>query len=368
MYMYVTECLRRFIFRCYRNRVIKKHELNYLFWECTLRCNLNCKHCGSDCLKTSDVEDMPLEDFVQVLDDIKQNNTSRHLTVCITGGEPLLRTDLEKAGKQIVKRGFNWGIVTNALAFTPERFASLLKSGMTSISFSLDGLKEQHTALRKNPCSFERTVNAIKTVVKFQKDNPGYFAFDVITCVHKNNLEELPVLRNFLIELGVERWRIFSIFPSGRAAENNLALSGREYVRLMEFIKETRKYKDKKGKGIRLNYACEGFLGKYELKVRDYYFFCRGGINVGSVMCDGNVSACLSVRGKDFIQGNIYHRPFMQIWNEEYKNLRNRNWAKKGRCALCKEWKNCLGNGLHLYNSMSEEPAHCNLQMLADIT
>ena len=29
------------------------HPINRLFWECTLRCNLNCRHCGSDCLKTA---------------------------------------------------------------------------------------------------------------------------------------------------------------------------------------------------------------------------------------------------------------------------------------------------------------------------
>ena len=28
---------------------IEEHELHQLFWECTLRCNLNCVHCGSDC-------------------------------------------------------------------------------------------------------------------------------------------------------------------------------------------------------------------------------------------------------------------------------------------------------------------------------
>ena len=62
------------LFRLYRKSVIKKHKLNYLFWECTLRCNLNCLHCGSDCLKLSDTPDMPTKDFIKVLDDIKEKN------------------------------------------------------------------------------------------------------------------------------------------------------------------------------------------------------------------------------------------------------------------------------------------------------
>ena len=39
---------------------IDEHELHQLFWECTLRCNLNCRHCGSDCRMLSEKDDMPL--------------------------------------------------------------------------------------------------------------------------------------------------------------------------------------------------------------------------------------------------------------------------------------------------------------------
>lgn len=355
---------KRFVFLRYRNHQIKKHELNYLFWECTLRCNLNCLHCGSDCLKNSDQKDMPLEDFVAVLDDVKARNSAKKLTVCITGGEPLLRSDLEDAGKEIVKRGFNWGIVTNGLAFSTERFISLIKAGMTSMSFSLDGFEEQHNHLRQNKNSYERVMNAIRTVVKFQKANPGYFVFDVITCVHKGNLAILPELRDFLISEGVEKWRIFSIFPEGRAEKNDLSLNREEYVQLMDFITETRQYKTKDGKSIHLNYSCEGYLGKYELKARDYFFFCHGGINVGSVWTNGNVGACLSVRAKDFIQGNIYEEKFMDIWNNKFQNMRNKSWAKKGKCKKCKKWKDCLGNGMHLHHDMQSEVDRCNYELL----
>ena len=52
-------------------------------------------HCGSDCIKESQYPDMPLENFLKALDDI---NSYSHemITVNITGGEPLLRNDLEK--------------------------------------------------------------------------------------------------------------------------------------------------------------------------------------------------------------------------------------------------------------------------------
>lgn len=360
--------LKQAIFRTFRDKEIKKHELRYLFWECTLRCNLHCLHCGSDCLATSGVKDMPVADFVRVLDDIKKNNPYQNLTVCITGGEPLLRSDLEEAGREIKKRGFRWGIVTNSLALTPERFVSIINAGLSSMSFSLDGFEKEHNHLRQNEHSFEKVQEAVKMAVSFQKQFPRRLVFDVITCVHRGNLPILRDLRARLIEMGVKRWRIFSIFPEGRAAQNDLALTPKEYKEVMDFIVETRNYKTDDGKSINLNYSCEGYLGDYELKARDFYFFCRGGVNVGSVMCDGSVSACLSVRAKDFIQGNIYEEnfEFMRLWNERYKNMRDRSWAKTGECAKCKEWKNCLGNGLHLHSDAKSEPARCNMRLLAE--
>lgn len=352
--------LRYLLFKAYRNSAIKKHRLNYLFWETTLRCNLNCLHCGSDCTKQSDVKDMPLEDFVKVLDNVKENGIT-DLTVCITGGEPLLRKDIEKAGKEICARGYRWGIVTNALALTPDRFSSLLNSGLSSISFSIDGLEQKHNHLRQNSSSFRTVVNAIRMAVSVQKAIKYRLVFDVITCANKNNLSMLPELRDFLIANEVPMWRIFSIFPEGRGStnKNELALNSDEYKQLMDFIADTRKnYGDR----IHLNYSCEGYLGRYELKVRDFFFFCRAGINVGSVMCDGSVSACLSVRGKDFIQGNIYSENFMDIWNNKFLNMRDRSWAKKHKCAKCRQWSKCMGNGLHLHHNMTDEVHFCNYE------
>ena len=56
------------LYRAYRKNTAKIHDLSYLFWECTLRCNLNCLHCGSDCKQKSAVKDMPVADFLKTID------------------------------------------------------------------------------------------------------------------------------------------------------------------------------------------------------------------------------------------------------------------------------------------------------------
>ena len=78
--------LKQVLFREFKKSETKHHELNYLFWECTTRCNLNCRHCGSDCSKDSFYKDMPLDDFLKALDTIE--SPCEHFTVVLTGGEP----------------------------------------------------------------------------------------------------------------------------------------------------------------------------------------------------------------------------------------------------------------------------------------
>ena len=101
--------LKKYVFKKVKESEIKRHELNYLFWECTTRCNLNCLHCGSDCSKDSTYSDMPVDDFLKAIDTIEHKGSN--FTVVFTGGEPLVRKDIENCGKELRKRGLRWSIV-----------------------------------------------------------------------------------------------------------------------------------------------------------------------------------------------------------------------------------------------------------------
>ena len=107
---------------------VREHRLDTLFWECTLRCNLSCRHCGSDCRVDPGVPDMPVEDFLRVLDEeVTPHVDPADVLIIVSGGEVLGREDLERAGAEITRRGYAWGMVTNGMALTPARLESLLR-------------------------------------------------------------------------------------------------------------------------------------------------------------------------------------------------------------------------------------------------
>lgn len=342
-------------YRLYRKNETKVHPLTYFFWECTLRCNLHCLHCGSDCVKDA-IPDMPRDDFLQVLDSITPHIDPKHFMVVITGGEPLMRQDLEECGQEIQKRGFPWGMVTNGFAMTPKRFSNLINAGLRSMTVSLDGLHQSHDHFRGASRSFEQATATIQMACR----TPG-LTFDVVTCVNRQNLPELPEIRELLIGLGLKRWRIATVFPKGRARENSLfQLNNAEFKQVFDFIRETKR----QGR-IDANYGCEGFLGSYEKEARNYPFFCRAGINIGSVLADGSISACPSLRG-DYIQGNIYRDNFWDVWQNRYQVMRDHSWAKIGDCKNCKYWRYCEGSSLHLRDEKSRKLAYCHVKRLED--
>lgn len=340
--------LKRVAYRKFKQAETQRHELNYLFWECTTRCNLNCLHCGSDCSRDSAHRDMPIDDFLNAIDTIE--NPSPNLTVVFTGGEPLLRKDLELCGRELRKRGMRWSMVSNGQLYTSERHNSLMNAGMGALTISLDGLEKSHNWMRNSSYSFRKALDAIAIAASSDRLN-----FDVVTCVNQRNIHELEQIQQMLIQKKVKAWRLFTIIPIGRAtAHAELMLQDKQLVQLMDFISGSRK------EGlIDIKFSCEGFVGSYEEEVRDQPFFCRAGINIGSVLIDGSISACPNI-DRSFVQGNIYKDNFFEVWKNQFFPFRDRSWTKTGQCAKCSSYKDCQGNGFHNWHGAKNNVLVCH--------
>ena len=361
--------------RLRRKNLQQLHPLQQLFWESTLRCNVHCLHCGSDCSSSEITPDMPAEDFLRVIDQSVTPHVDPHkVLIIISGGEPLMRKDLAEVGAALKQRGYPWGMVTNGLALTEKRFKELMAAGLRSIAISFDGLELDHNWLRQHPLAFEGATRAIKlaaqygvqrgsTVVQHSSklsnterealnnieqapapaEQPNGLIWDVVTCVNQRTINQLDEMQQYLWSLGVRNWRLITIDPMGRAAENpELILTPEQHRQVLDYIREKRK------QGLHISYSCEGFMPDYEMEVRDHLFHCAAGISIASILIDGSISACTSVRGK-YYQGNIYKDDFWEVWENGFEPYRNRKWMKKLEpCNNCKLFRYCEGGGMHL--------------------
>ena len=369
---------KRIIFeleRLRRKNLQQLHPLQQLFWESTLRCNVHCLHCGSDCSSSEITPDMPAEDFLRVIDQSVTPHVDPHkVLIIISGGEPLMRKDLAEVGAALKQRGYPWGMVTNGLALTEKRFKELMAAGLRSIAISFDGLELDHNWLRQHPLAFEGATRAIKlaaqygvqrgsTVVQHSSklsnterealnnielapapaEQPNGLVWDVVTCVNQHTINQLDEMQQYLWSIGVRNWRLITIDPMGRAAENpELILTPEQHRQVLDYIREKRK------QGLHISYSCEGFMPEYEMEIRDHLFHCAAGISIASILIDGSISACTSVRGK-YYQGNIYKDDFWEVWENGFEPYRNRKWMKKLEpCNNCKLFRYCEGGGMHL--------------------
>ena len=335
----------------------KAHELSYFFWEATDRCNLYCRHCGSECTKSGKLPELSSARVIEVFRDIAENYDPQKIMVAVTGGEPLVREDLFQVLSQINEMGFPWGMVTNGMLVDQEIVEKCGSTGMRTVSVSVDGVGPTHNWLRNNELSYQKAIAALELFI-----NSGRFKIvEAITCVNERNINELDQLYDILKNIGVNGWRLFTIFPKGRAENNNELIINEDLLKkLLDFIA----IKRLNNNGMYVSYSEEGYLGcEWERKVRDDFFFCGAGINIAGLLCDGTYSACPSL-SREWSQGHVSELLFSKAWETRYINMRNRDWMKGAHCGNCDEWKNCQGSSLHLWNWQQCKPDICHFRLL----
>ncbi len=346
--------LRRFLHPLYRRLETAVHPLRYLFLEITQRCNLSCRHCGSDCGRQQREDELSTEEWLAFLDYAAEHFRPRDVFLVLTGGEPLCHPELPRLLERARGHGFPVGLVTNGWLLDESRVAALVGQGVKSVTVSLDGTRENHDWLRGVPGSFDRALRGIRLLsgarIRF---------LDVVTCVSPRNLDELDAVLALLEDAGARRWRIFSIFPKGRARHDpELLLSGEQIRQLLGWIAARRPRLAQRG--FDLDFSCEGCLPRdVDEAVRTEPYFCRAGICIGSVLSDGAIAACPNIT-RELVQGNIRTDDFREVWERGFQRLRDRSWMRVGPCVDCEHWSRCQGNSLHLWDEEEGRTVLCH--------
>lgn len=341
-----------------RPEQISKHQLIDLFWECTLTCNAKCKHCGSSAEKKKYDGELSTIEIKNAFRQIANDFDASKILINVTGGEPLVRQDLCEVMEYASDLGFYWGMTTNGILLNPTNIEKLKKAHLNTISISIDGLEKTHDSFRGVPGSYKTILNNIKNL----KAANFVEHIQVTTVFHKNNINELNELYTVMENLGLDSWRLVSMDPIGRANENDdLLLDGTDLRNLLDFIKSK-----KKNSKLQLSYGCPGFLGlDYETEVRQNYFNCRTGINVASILYNGDLFVCPNVpRLKRLIQGNIRTDNFKSVWENKYKDFRTLDRTKCSECEKCDQWNYCLGGSYHTWDFTNNKQNKCTYKML----
>ncbi len=329
-------------------------ELRHLFLEVTSRCNARCEHCGSRCDGNEQGKEIETKYLKKALKEVSECYDPKKVFLDVTGGEPLMRKDLFDIMKYATDLGFSWGMTSNGMLINKTMMKKLEKAKMSTVSISIDGLKETHEKFRKVPNCYEKILAGLDMLLA----SPVVKAVQVTTVANKKNINELEELYQLLLKHGVQYWRVVNCDPIGRANDNKeIFLDMDDYKKLFHFIEE----KQKEGKMKEVTYGCSHYLGlNGEHKYRNFYFICMAALYVGSILSNGDIFVCPNVpRRKELIQGNIKKDSFVAVWETKYKNLRHEDRTSNPTCKKCEHWNYCGGDSLHTWNFDENKPNIC---------
>lgn len=158
----------------------------------SLRCNLNCKHCG----EIQDIKKEQEIDSTVILEKIEKSLLTENMTISISGGEPFLNNTLPEFIIEGLKRTQHKFSITSNGYFKKEierAVESIKTEDRNRIEFhiSIDGTEKTHNKIRRNIRSFQKAVETIKYLSK-QKINVC-----INTVAQKENLHELAEIKDF---------------------------------------------------------------------------------------------------------------------------------------------------------------------------
>ena len=343
----------------YQAELRKKPALRFLFFELTDKCNLNCRHCGSNCSgKNSSFLDVDL--IERILQGVSSAYDPKDIMICLTGGEPLLHPGLCDVIKSSHDLGFPIGITTNGTLIDNLSARQMARSGLDTVAVSIDGIGKTHDSFRAMRGSFDRALFGIQALQRVGIEP------QVITVVHKQDINELEDMFTLLRKMGIYSWRLVNVEPIGRAAHNEELLLDAEGIRrLFDFIRDKR---FDQGNEMEVTFGCSHFVTyDYEKTIRDFYFQCGAGLFVASITANGDIIGCLDIeRRKDLVQGNAYKDDFVSVWESGYKVFREDRTERSKSCYGCAHKSVCLGDSFHTWNFDLNEPNYCIARMLEE--
>ncbi len=310
----------------------------HVVWEVTTRCNLNCIHCYASSVAAKQAE-LTTKEGKKLLDQIAAVEKFRMMV--ITGGEPLLRTDIFELMEHAGKLGFKIVFSTNGTLLTPEIAKDLARLGVTNFSISLDGHTSKcHENIRHVPGSFQDAINGIKAA------RESGVCTQINFTAMKQNLAELPGLIDLAESLNTDIIMVFQAIQPPKDGEA-LELDGEEQMRLIKTIAE----KQKKTRALIIPVCCPEYW-PYLIEQKRINFGkgiqraaltgCGAGNGFSYIRFDGDVWPCNFI---PIAAGNVRREAFTDIWNNSplLKQYRVQPRGLKGICGQCRHQDICGG-------------------------
>lgn len=296
----------------------------WLLAELTYRCPLHCAFCYNPVNYESIKNELSTAEWISVM---QQARALGAVQLGFSGGEPLMRDDLEELVAEAHRLGFYTNLITSGVGLTEPRIAALKDAGLDHIQLSFqDSTKELNDFL-----SSTKTFDLKKKVALLIKkyDYPM-----VLNCVlHRHNLPHIDKIIEMALELDAEYLELANTQYYGWAMKNRQQLMPtHEQLREAEAVVAT--YREKIGKRCQLLFVVPDYF-------EDRPKACMNGW--GSVFLgvapDGVALPCHNARDLPGLQlPSVRDMSIKEIWHDStaFNAYRGDDWMQEP-CRSCDE-------------------------------
>jgi radical SAM protein with 4Fe4S-binding SPASM domain len=305
-------------------------------WNLTRRCNLACSHCyiSAGSWHAADAE-LPTGECRRIADELLSVNP-RPLVI-LSGGEPLLRDDLEDVALHLSERGATVVVGTNGTRLTARRIDSLKRAGVKGVAVSIDSLDPlYHDRFRHGDGALADTLAAVDRL------RARHLDFIVQTTVTRGNREEIAAIAAWADGKGAVAFNVYFLVQTGRA-EGMRGLSPEENeATLADLVVLERQYRGR----MMVRSKCMPQIMRHvhreatDSPLMAYATRCPCGVQYCRITPEGRVTPCpyLPVEA-----GDLSRQTFAEVWADSPVFARLRAGGLGGKCGRCEYREVCGG-------------------------
>jgi len=324
-------------------------------WNLTKRCNLECAHCYIAAGNwQSAADELSTAECLRIADEIFA--VSPAPMFILSGGEPLLRTDLERIAEHASGRGATVVVGTNGTRLTADRIGSLQDGGVTGVAVSIDSLNERyHDRFRHGGGALRDTLDAVERLRAAKLD------FVVQTSLTRGNRAEIASLAAWAADRGAVSFNVYFLVATGRG-ENMQGLSPAENDEVLrELVTLEREYRGR----MLVRSKCQPQIMRHawetdpDSPLLNYGTRCPCGVHYCRITPDGKLTPCPYL---PLAAGDLRAQPFGEVWQTSPVLARIRSSEPGGKCGGCEYRGICGGCRARAYADTGDvmaEDASC---------
>ncbi|NKQ59148.1 pyrroloquinoline quinone biosynthesis protein PqqE [Amycolatopsis sp. K13G38] len=182
-----------------------------LLAEVTHQCPLHCVYCSNPLELRGRQDELTTDDWLRV---IREAAGLGVVQVHFSGGEPLVRGDLETLVAECRRLGLYTNLITSGLGLTENRARTLVSAGLNSAQLSIQGDAAESTDLVAASKRFDKKQDAARII------REAGLPLNMNVVLHRMNLPRLDAIIDVCVSWGAERLELANAQYYGWALRN----------------------------------------------------------------------------------------------------------------------------------------------------